>query len=1218
MDDDLDFLDSTDQLDFLETPQADELDFLDQPAPLDQAQERPAQPGETIGDQAEAEEDTYWNRAKRYFREGKFGEANVLAMKSGGFAGAPAPSPESAAEAATEAATIFAVEAAFIPAIGRAAASTVAPRVLESIVRLTQAAATGEATTTTQSLLKTGELPSQEDLVKNGLQWAAVDAILQTLHLGGVLTYDFGRAVNNIAEKEGVPATKVLSELWDATKGYVREKFGRDIKVPRDIRAEDVEILVDGARELEKDLKRVEHDIDVTPKPEEPILKDVEGKNKTVSTISEEAQVTAKPKELSVKEPPKPKKPKEPPKPITVERKPEDKGKTSSQVVGSRFQTEPHKPKSELSVKKVASFLETKLYNRFAPLKQLGVGAESFLQRPREMAELVRGYRSTAESVLRYAQYDAATMLANGPGFMQIFNPDRLKTLTGKNKLDKTELDKYLGAKASLERQQLGQANPLPTEDAKEFIKDNEAKYEPIAKDLYKFGRNNMRNLNKEGMLSTKGMEAMFGMYKAHVPLYRLMPEELSVGQELRAGLGMEAEGDKTKLGANSLHVAQPVKRARGNADLKILSPLESMVKNTIFFENAMAKNRAMKAVGKGLEKAGYEVKQVGRAKERLPEELEEMMEDLEEDTLDDLRAIAEIVNDTQPKGTVRWMEEGNLWEAKAPKEIVEAVAGLSPQQTNMAMKALGAWKNTFSAGIVLRPDTATRLGLMDFIVSTLQSKHRNLNPLLEIPSRLLYEYPRMFLETINKGPLFQEYMRSGAAQVSLRGLDRDMLNSMTQDLVYAEKTKDPLLKASLKGVRDAAVMGFQFLKYYSDLLSNAPRMLEYERSVQKSLREGLSNKEAMAKGAFEAFEVSNPYGRKGSSNTLNFFYGFLPFVNTIVNSGVSMVKALDPRNPMFLSTVATATIYLTAPTVAEYLKNRNDPRYQALPQQDKDMYVYHYKTNDPAEEPFKMRKMWQYGYLFQTLPEHLTEFMIQRDPKAFDGLMRSFEYEFSPITIFSFSNAVSSEGFDPSKLMEARHSVIPEKQKRIDAELQATSSTTETAKVLAKWFKISPIYIDHLVGMTGGGLGKDVIRLVDEAIYFTGNAVDRRPHGQTADSIFYGTWWGRGPTKRNEYVNKFYEFVDKMENKKNTANQLLNEGRSEEADKKMRGYVDMSEMRKDMAKFYKQIEAIRNEHPDDLDGVKKRKDLTSIYIEMTELAKQFVKGLEEEAELNR
>jgi hypothetical protein len=153
---------------------------------------------------------------------------------------------------------------------------------------------------------------------------------------------------------------------------------------------------------------------------------------------------------------------------------------------------------------------------------------------------------------------------------------------------------------------------------------------------------------------------------------------------------------------------------------------------------------------------------------------------------------------------------------------------------------------------------------------------------------------------------------------------------------------------------------------------------------------------------------------------------------------------------------------------------------------------------------------------------------------------------------------------------------------------------------------------------MTGGGLGKDVIRLVDEAIYFTGNAVDRRPHGQTADSIFYGTWWGRGPTKRNEYVNKFYEFVDKMENKKNTANQLLNEGRSEEADKKMRGYVDMSEMRKDMAKFYKQIEAIRNEHPDDLDGVKKRKDLTSIYIEMTELAKQFVKGLEEEAELNR
>lgn len=215
---------------------------------------------------------SFLQRAKNYFTEGKFGEALSYQMKSGGPAGAPALSPEQAKKVGTEAGTILAVEAAFAPVIGAAEASTVAPKILSALARLTQAGATGAATATTSKLVESGELPSQEELLENGLTWMAIDGIMQGLGIvarGGKLAYDFGKAVNKIAKEEKVPATQVLKNLWQSTKNYVRYKFGRSIESPLDIKPEDVRVLVDKTKQAEeKGLGEVfpeEKEIEVKP-----------------------------------------------------------------------------------------------------------------------------------------------------------------------------------------------------------------------------------------------------------------------------------------------------------------------------------------------------------------------------------------------------------------------------------------------------------------------------------------------------------------------------------------------------------------------------------------------------------------------------------------------------------------------------------------------------------------------------------------------------------------------------------------------------------------------------------------------------------------------------------------------------------------------------------------------------------------------------------------
>ena len=256
---------NTDPLAFLDEEQSQEtrldpLSFLDEGQ---RANETSKDPLAFLDEEAKSQDQGFWARALK-----SFGEANLLQMQSGGPAGAPALSPEQAKKVGTEVGTIAAVEGAFAPLVGIAEASAIAPRVLSAFTRLTQAGATGAGVATTSKLVEKGELPSKEELLKDGLTWVAIDALMQGLHLsatGGKKIYDFGQAVRKIAKEDNVPVSKVLNQLWGATKNYVKSKFGRNISAPQDIKPQDVEILIDEAKRAEKNGLAKETEIDITP-----------------------------------------------------------------------------------------------------------------------------------------------------------------------------------------------------------------------------------------------------------------------------------------------------------------------------------------------------------------------------------------------------------------------------------------------------------------------------------------------------------------------------------------------------------------------------------------------------------------------------------------------------------------------------------------------------------------------------------------------------------------------------------------------------------------------------------------------------------------------------------------------------------------------------------------------------------------------------------------
>jgi hypothetical protein len=1105
-----------------------------------------------------------------------------------------------------------------------AAKSPIAKEGLKSLARMTGFGLTGGVYEGVKHVAKTGEAPSVEDVALHAASWAALDGALQLVGKGFSFAnklYKLNKNNKNLKSQEVVNdiinqlAKEKINPELNPEKYAERAEEILDSKLPK-------EEPVGGDQKTEEVAKILE------PQPVENLQTPEIVKNaEPVEPIEpiKSSKIEAPAAKLEIEKPSQPKvepknkisKPKSKPQPVHVDILPEDLGKSSAEIVGQHVISGKSNNQFKLpSLKQTSDFLETKLYNQYVPLKLLGEGESSILNKPRELAELVKGSASTAEAVLKYGQYDLETGLINGPGFNEIFLPKRVKSLTGKKKLDRVAFDNYLAARSSLDRQAAGQKNPIPTAAAKEYIKQN-PQFKEFAEDLTEFARNDVRNLRKAGLLSKEGEDAMFQAYQNYAPLYRAIPEELNLQEQLTRDL--LGEQSKSAVGGNkSLKVEKPIKRATGS-ERKILSPTESFVRNTVATQKAIAKNQTMKAVGRQLQKYGYEVNEVAAPK-RSQKELQNLMGEnfkVSSEMVEDLNKAVDVINPETPKGSVRWYEDGKLFEVRGvPKDVVQAIDGLTPPQAGMVLKVIDKANRAFSAGVVLQPGTLMRLSLMDMFVASLQSKYPKFNGLLELPTRVMYEYPRMLFNILGKGNLYKDYMLSGAGHTTLRGIDKEMLYSMTDTLTNAAKNKDSLLISTLKAPLKPFKLALETLKKTSEVLGDVPRLLEYERSLEAGLKKGLSRPEAMKQAAFDAFEVTVPYGRKGSSSTLNTLYK-VPllgrFMNTIINSNVSFAKALDPRNPAAKGVYAAATAYLTIPTIQQYLKNRIDPRYQAIPQEDRDRNVYIYRTDDPDEEPIKMRKAWQFGWLFQTVPEHVIEYTLQKDPKALDGLLKSFESEFSPFSALSFSSAFKDGQFDPVKLMEGgRYSLIPEKQKRLQAELQATSSTTETAKILAKYAKISPIYIDFIVNQLGGGLGNDVLRLADEALYQTGQAVDRRPEKQAADSIFYGTFFARGPSKRNQYLNEFFEYVDKMDSIKANVDALYKLGRDKEADDLISKYINLNKERKNIGKYFKLIEEIRSLHPDDLDGVKKRKELNQIYRDMTDTAKTYVEVIKE------
>lgn len=653
-------------------------------------------------------------------------------------------------------------------------------------------------------------------------------------------------------------------------------------------------------------------------------------------------------------------------------------------------------------IKKALNDVYTKAVDELNPLKDLVEEVErqtgekiAFNDNPYMQAWLARGWVGKAETLIEHG--------APEHGIKSL--KDILKGIGEK---EHKEFSAYLVALHDLDLHKNKQKATFDyTEDAAVLGKHaGNERFQKAAVAIYKYQDYMLQMLVKEGMLTAKAYHTMRKMYPHYIPFFRDMSD---------AGMQSFLSGGK-----GFIDVSSPVKRFKGSTR-DIIDPLESIVKNTFQFYNAVERNHVGRTFAKLADKNG-----VGQ--------------------------IVERVNGNKAKtdNTFNVWENGEKITYETTPELIETMRMLDKEKANMVTRIMSYPANWLRAGATLSPEFIMRNPVRDMIGASIYSKHGFI-PVLDTFKGL-----SLFLK---KGDLYWEYMKSGAAHAAMVSLDRDYLGGQLRDIMSRKSNVTKLIKNPI-----------EVLRAMSEATEMATRLAEFDnaRKGYTGIGNRLFGKDrkplTAREAALESRDITLDFSRRGShTKTAN---RVVAFFNATIQGADKMARAFkeDPRG----MTVKTM-LYITLPSVLLWYMNKDDERYQELPQWEKDTFW----IIPGKENMYKIPKPFEAGILFGTAFERMLQYMDDKKNgrnsigfKGFgDRVYDSFAPGFIPTAMIPAVEAMTNHSFFRQR------NIIPQSQENLPAHLQYGANTSEVAKFVGDKINVSPYIVDNTIRGYGGGL---------------------------------------------------------------------------------------------------------------------------------------------------
>lgn len=848
--------------------------------------------------------------------------------------------------------------------------------------------------------------------------------------------------------------------------------------------------------------------------------------------------------------------------------------------------------------------------DEFHPLKTIerkmaGEAQPDLADSPYHLARLFNGSLGKANAFLRHSPFKWETFEDVGKSLQEILKPIE------KDYEDFVVYSVCRRIPGLLER---GIDEGISLKDAEEVVRNGDAKFAKTFSEVEEYRHHLFTYLKDSGILSQEAFDKIIDVSKDYVgPFYKVFEETGKGAGGMRKGL----------------QAYQPVKEIKGSWD-RIQDPIEGLIKDTILFTNLADRN----AVGQAMVRLAEGKEGLGKFMEEIPTpvygeniKLEEIFRKSEIDLMKkagiepkDFYTVFRPSAFTPRENVISVWIDGEQRDFQVTPEIYRTFRALDREGANSIEKLVSYPAKWLRAGSVLTPEFIGRNPIRDQFTAFINSRYGF------IPG---VDLIRGIFHLIKKDDIYWKWQKSGGAQSTLASMDREYfqqeLGKILQDSPVLNLIKNPV----------------EALRVLGELGEVGTRLGEFAKGLKK---EGTEKAGIQAAG-FSSREISTDFQRIGAKTRA---------VNGIISFWNANLQGLDREIRAFRDNPLPATLKaiaaITLPSLYLAWANHDDPRYQEIPQWQKDLFWiiipdhmsrerWDAMSDQEKSEHMKwisgsiwrIPKPWELGIVFGTIPERVLNYILDQDPEAWNKIGETIWRTAAPGVIPTFLVPWLENRSNYSFFFDRK--VVPASREDLPPKYQYAPYTTEAAKklgeILGKMPYIektdfaSPAKIENLVRGWTGGLGYYALQIVSEGLTRAGLAEEGppKPTKSFADIPFVKAFAVRFPQAGAESVQDFWDHYKEAAGVEKAIATMSKEFKYEKAIEilvndysgSLKGYAQA------IGNLHDMVEMVWN-HPD-MKPEEKREFIDICYFQMIAIAKSgndMIKDMKKIMEENR
>lgn len=665
------------------------------------------------------------------------------------------------------------------------------------------------------------------------------------------------------------------------------------------------------------------------------------------------------------------------------------------------------------TIKRVANDVYTKAIDELNPLREMVEEVEritgekvAFKDNPFMQAWLSRGWVGKAEEFIKRGRSEKG---------VRSFE-DIIKDIPQKEHKD---FSAYLVALHDLDLHRNGQMATFPLKEDLATVKQYEQNpaFREAARDIHKFQDYMLAELVNNGILKPEAYYLLRNKYPNYVPFFR------DFSAESMDGFFSSSKG--------FVNVANPIKKFKGSTR-DIIDPLESIVKNTYQFYNAIERNHVGVTFAKLAKKPG-----IGTI-------VEEVRGDRPAKSTDNTFSV--------------WVKGKKVVYETTP-ELAQAMKMMNNDTSNFITKILQYPASWLRAGSTVTAGFAITNALRDTISAGVFSKHGFL-PVVDTFRGLAH-----FLK---KDQLYWDYVKSGGAHAAMVSLDRDYLSGHLRELFSRKSTLSKVVRNPI-----------EVLRAISEATEVATRLGEFSNArkgytgLYSRLTKTNLNPKSLGEASIASRDITIDFSRTGThTKTAN---KVVAFFNATVQGGDKLVRAWrdDPKGMTIKS-----TLFITLPTIALWYLNKDNTAYQELPQWEKDTF-FHIPAGDKfikIPKPFELGLL--YGTTFERMLQYFDDKSTGRNGVGFKGLGDRTIDTLLPDILPTALSPIWEWWSNYSKFRQ--RNIVPQSQEKLPDKLQYGSNTSMVARKIGDTFNVSPYKVDNTIMGYGGNLARLGLDITD------------------------------------------------------------------------------------------------------------------------------------------